>query len=129
LAAASPHRDVRGAACSSSTCATSPVLETCREVSGSDATFEWIDEAFLEKTKVAPWKDMPVWLPEGDPEAAGSMDVPIARAVATGLSFRPLAETVADTLAYSRGFGPAHEWKAGLDAGREQDLLARWDAR
>ena len=105
------------------------LLETCREVSASDARFEWIDEAFLEESKIAPWKDMPVWLPEGDPEAAGSMDVPIARAVAAGLSFRPLAETVADTLAYSRGFGPAHEWKAGLDAGREQVLLARWDAR
>ncbi|HST01702.1 MAG TPA: hypothetical protein VLJ84_08585, partial [Usitatibacter sp.] len=105
------------------------LLETCREVSGSDARFEWIDEAFLDEMKVAPWKDMPVWLPENDPEAAGSMEVPIARAVATGLSFRPLAETVADTLAYSRGFAPAHEWKAGLDSARERELLARWDAR
>jgi 2'-hydroxyisoflavone reductase len=105
------------------------LLETCRDASGSDARFEWIDEAFLDEMKVAPWKDMPVWLPESDPEAAGSMDVPIARAVATGLSFRPLAETVADTLAYSRGFEPSHDWKAGLDGARERELLARWDAR
>ena len=105
------------------------LLETCREVSGSDARLEWIDEPFLEAMKVAPWKDMPVWLPESDPEAAGSMEVPIERALATGLSFRPLAATIADTLAYSRGFGAAHEWKAGLDAARERELLARWDAR
>lgn len=105
------------------------LLETCREVSGSDARFEWIDEPFLEEMKVAPWKDMPVWLPESDPEAAGSMEVPIGRALATGLSFRPLAATVADTLAYSRSFAPGHEWKAGLDAARERGLLERWDAR
>ena len=105
------------------------LLETCRDVSGSDARLEWIDEGFLDAMKVAPWKDMPVWLPESDPESAGSMDVPIARAIATGLTFRPLAATVQDTLAYSRGFAPGHEWKAGLDAGRERDLLARWDAR
>ena len=105
------------------------LLETCRDVSGSDARFEGIDEPFLEQMKVAPWKDMPVWLPESDPESAGSMDVPIARALATGLAFRPLAATVADTLAYSRGFAPGHEWKAGLDAARERELLARWDAR
>ena len=105
------------------------LLEACRDVSGSDARFEWIDEPFLEQMKVAPWKDMPVWLPESDPESAGSMDVPIARAISTGLTFRPLAATVADTLAYSRGFAPGHEWKAGLDAARERELLARWDAR
>ncbi|HXF77460.1 MAG TPA: NAD-dependent epimerase/dehydratase family protein [Usitatibacter sp.] len=105
------------------------LLETCREVSESDARFEWIDEPFLDEMKVAPWKDMPAWLPEGDPQAEGSMEVPIERAVAAGLAFRPLAQTVADTLAFSRGFGPAHEWKAGLDAARERELLACWDAR
>lgn len=105
------------------------LLETCRGVSGSDARFEWIDEGFLDAMKVAPWKDMPVWLPESDPESAGSMDVPLAKALATGLAFRPLAATVVDTLAYSGGFAPGHEWKAGLDAARERELLARWDAR
>lgn len=105
------------------------LLETCREVAGSDAHFEWIDEPFLDEMKVAPWKDMPVWLPESDPEAQGSMEVPIERALATGLAFRPLAQTVADTLAFSRGFDPSHAWKAGLDAARERELLVRWHAR
>jgi 2'-hydroxyisoflavone reductase len=105
------------------------LLQTCREVAGSDADFEWIDEPFLDRMQVAPWKDMPVWLPESDPEVEGSMEVPIERALAAGLAFRPLAQTIADTLAFSRGFDPSHSWKAGLDTARERELLARWDAR
>jgi len=57
------------------------------------------------------------------------MDVPIERARATGLRFRPLAETLADTLAFSRSRPATHAWKAGLDEARERSLLERWDAR
>jgi 2'-hydroxyisoflavone reductase len=104
------------------------LLEACRTVSGSDARLEWIDEAFLAAHEVSPWKDMPVWLPEGDAGEDHFMKVPIARAVATGLRSRALRETLADTLAWSRTRDPAREWKAGLPEPRERDLLAAWDA-
>jgi 2'-hydroxyisoflavone reductase len=105
------------------------VLETCRSASGSDAVFEWIDERFLDTQGVAPWKDMPLWIPEADPKSGDFMAVPIERALATGLAFRPLAETIADTLAWDRTRPTGRQWKAGLAASREADLLSAWTKR
>ena len=99
------------------------LLEACRDATGSDATFTWMDETFLAREGVRPWSEMPLWVPESDPVASGLLDVPIARAVAAGLAFRPLAETIADTLAWSRTRAPDHAWKAGLAEAREQALL------
>jgi 2'-hydroxyisoflavone reductase len=99
------------------------LLDGCREAAGSDASFAWMDEAFLARQGVQPWKEMPLWVPESDPHASGFMDVPIARAAAAGLALRPMADTIADTLAWSRSRGPEHEWKAGLAPERERALL------
>lgn len=104
------------------------LLEACRRTTGSDATFAWMDEDFLERHGVRPWMHMPLWVPESDPRASGFMNVPIARAVAAGLAFRPLARTIADTLAWSRTRTPGHEWKAGLPAERERELLRDFGA-
>jgi 2'-hydroxyisoflavone reductase len=105
----------------------SQLLETCREVVVSDARFEWIDEAVLEREKVIAWKDMPLWIPES-PHAAAFMNIPTQRALATGLASRPLRSTIADTLAWARTRAATHAWKAGLAAGRETALLAAWKA-
>jgi 2'-hydroxyisoflavone reductase len=99
------------------------LLEACRTVSGSDAELAWLDEAFLAARDVKPWKDMPLWVPESDPHASGFMNVPIGRARSTGLRFRPLAQTIADTLAWSHTRPADHVWKAGLSAEREAALL------
>jgi 2'-hydroxyisoflavone reductase len=104
--------------------AMSRLLDACRMVSGSDASFEWIDEPSLEKHGVAPWKEMPLWVPESDPHAAGFMSVPIARALATGLTFTPLEQTIADTLAWARTRPADHVWKAGLDVEQEKKLVS-----
>jgi 2'-hydroxyisoflavone reductase len=104
--------------------AMSGLLDACRAVSGSDASFEWIDEPALARNGVAPWKEMPLWVPESDPHAAGFMSVPIARALATGLAFTPLEQTIADTLAWARTRPADHAWKAGLDAEREKKLVS-----
>jgi len=105
------------------------LLEACRAVAGSDARFEWIDEAFLAGTDVKPWTEMPLWVPERDGETADLMDVPIVRAIATGLTFRALHDTVADTLDWSLTRSSLHAWKAGLPSPREVELLRSWDAR
>jgi 2'-hydroxyisoflavone reductase len=31
------------------------LLDTCKAVSGSDATFTWVDDAFLLEKKIEPW--------------------------------------------------------------------------
>src|SRR5207249_4838220 len=36
------------------------LLETCRDVTGSDARFVWVDEAFLLERGVRPWIELPL---------------------------------------------------------------------
>ena len=99
------------------------LLAACRAVSGSDARLRWIEDAHLVAAGVAPWKELPLWIPESDAAMHGLMGTSIARAVAKGLAFRPLAATVADTLAWSAARGADHAWKAGLTRERERELL------
>ncbi len=97
------------------------LLATSRAVSGSDAHFTWVDEAFLLAHEVAPFTELPLWLPD---EYAGLHALNIDKALAAGLTFRPVAETVADTLAWA-GQRPAdYQWRNGLTAEREAALLA-----
>lgn len=107
------------------------VLDTCRRVTGSDADFVWVDERFLFDRDVAPWTELPLWLPE--PAAA---TINVERAIAAGLRFRPLEETVADTY---RSLGSTRiEWpvearwsggmmtRVGMARDREARLLEAW---
>ena len=101
------------------------LLDTCRAVSGSDARFTWVDEAFLLDHEVAPFTELPLWVPA---EYGGFNAFNIDKAVAAGLTFRPVADTVRDTLAWA-GQRPAdYEWRNGLAAERETVLLAAWHA-
>ena len=100
------------------------LLEECRAVSGSDARFVWVDEQFLLDQGVTPWIELPVWMP-GE-EYRGVLAVDVSRAVAAGLTFRPLADTVRDTLEWAANRSPEHEWKAGMTPERERDILQIW---
>ncbi len=80
----------------------------------ADARLTWVPTAFLEEQKVEAWSDMPVWVPaQGDSAGFASRD--IKKAVAAGLTFRPLPVTAAETLAWFRE-QPA-ERQAKLHAG------------
>jgi 2'-hydroxyisoflavone reductase len=105
------------------------VLDECKAVSGSDARFVWAAERFLLDAGVAPWTEMPLWLPEGDPAFAGFEGVDCAKAIAAGLRFRPLADTIRDTLAWDAMRPADREWRAGLGREREAELLEAWQAR
>lgn len=106
------------------------LLDTCKQVSRSDATFVWLPKDFMDAQKVRPWSDMPVWLPaEGD--TAGEGQISVKAAMAKGLQHRPLADTVRDTLAYVDTW-PAErkaKLKAGLTPEREREVLAAWKVK
>jgi 2'-hydroxyisoflavone reductase len=105
------------------------LLYGIQAVTGTAATFHWAPAEFLAKHEVSPWGDMPVWVP-GEGESAGFSRHRNDRALAAGLSFRPLAETVAATLAWFDA--QPDERKASLRAGikpeREAEVLAAWRA-
>ena len=96
----------------------------------SDAKLTWVAPPFLEAQKVSAWSDMPVWVP-GQGETEGFARRSIARAQGAGLTYRPLATTAADTLAWFRTQPPERQAKlrAGLPPERETALLAAWKAR
>jgi nucleoside-diphosphate-sugar epimerase len=103
------------------------LLEACKKASGSDATLTWVNAGFLAEHKVAPWSDMPVWIPPVG-EETGASRVSAARALAKGLVFRPVEETVKDTLAWWKGQPEARRAKlrAGIPPEREAEVLRAW---
>jgi 2'-hydroxyisoflavone reductase len=92
-------------------------------------SFTWVPANFLDAQKISAWSDMPVWVP-GSGDTAGFHRRSIRRALAAGLTYRPLAATAADTLAWFRSLPAARQAKlrSGLTPEREADALAKWKA-
>lgn len=90
-----------------------------RAVTASDVRFTWVPIPFLKEQNVQPYSDMPIWIPN-DPLSV----VDNSNAKAAGLTFRPLATTAADTLAWHLERGKAIEF--GISREREAEVLAAW---
>jgi 2'-hydroxyisoflavone reductase len=101
------------------------LFETCQSVAGSQATLTWASDEFLLAQGVAPYTDLPLWLPE---EYAAQDMVSIAKTLSAGLKFRPLEQTVRDTLAWDRTRPPDAPRRNCLTAEREAALLQAWKA-
>lgn len=105
------------------------LLETCVTVTGSDARFHWTDPRTIEDAGIAPWTELPIWLPPGEVHAA-MQQRDVSKALATGLSCRPVAETVRDTWAWLRTLGGVAPQRAdrpqpGMTPEQEAALLSR----
>ncbi len=85
----------------------------------------WAPPAFLEAQRIEPWSDMPVWQPASG-ESAAFAETSAKRALAAGLSVRPMLDTVHDTLAWhlQRPATERDALKAGIAARREAEALA-----
>ena len=84
----------------------------------------WVDGEWLAKQEVSGFT-LPLWSEGGDEwTLAGSN----ARALATGLTPRPLRESIGDTLAWIESSGTEPPAGAGLPSEREAELLAAWKA-
>ncbi len=103
------------------------MLAESRRVSGSETTITWIPDDFLEQQQIGEWVELPLWIPER--EGPGVGDVNCARAIAAGLTFRPLAETIRATLDWLATRLADYSWKAGLTSEREAETLAAWHNR
>ena len=98
-------------------------LAGCKCAIRTDCSFTWASEAFLADHKVGPFMNMPLWIPE-----KGLPWVNVEAAIAKGLSFRPISDTIQDTLAWAlenRKDGVLSP-RIGLPAKREASLLERW---
>jgi 2'-hydroxyisoflavone reductase len=96
------------------------LLEEIRAATEGEAHFVWVGEDLLLADGVEPGRDLPLWVaPGANPDTAYFFGLDIARALAAGLGHRPLAQTVADTLAQAFTVPGV-----GLDPARERALLA-----
>lgn len=95
------------------------LFEECKNVTGSDTRITWVGEDFLEARGVGPG-ELPMWF-RG---AEGLAQTNCAKAVAEGLTFRPVSDTIRDTLAWDSLHGRSD---VGLSADRERELLAAWN--
>jgi 2'-hydroxyisoflavone reductase len=105
------------------------VLEVCRGTTGSDARFVWVDEQFMLDAGLGPWMEVPLWTPESDEGNRHFMGVSVGKAVAAGLKFRPLSETVRDTLEWDLTRPADTQRRAGLAVEKEKEVLNAWRER
>jgi 2'-hydroxyisoflavone reductase len=92
----------------------------------ADPQLVWAPAELLKANNVSAWSDMPVWIP-GQGRTFGFHRRDFSRAIAEGLTWRPLPLTAADTLAWFRTQPSERQSKlrAGLAPEREAELLAK----
>jgi 2'-hydroxyisoflavone reductase len=95
-------------------------LEICRDVTGGDASFTWVGDDFLIGKGLRP-AEIPLWAPatRGPRFTASNR-----RALGAGLSLRPLADTIADTLIWEQD----HPQPISFLREQERLLLLEWHA-
>jgi 2'-hydroxyisoflavone reductase len=105
------------------------LLYGMRAVVANEISFTWVDADFLAEHEVAPWAHMTAWIPPRG-EMAGFASMDNRRAVAAGLTYRPLAVTARDTLKWWKTLPEERraEPRAGLNAEKEKEVLAAWHA-
>jgi 2'-hydroxyisoflavone reductase len=98
------------------------LLDSCLRVTQSGGRVTWVTDEFLLEYEVEEWMELPLWL--ADPALAAADRVDVRRALAAGLSFRSLDETVRDTLEHAETVAGV-----GLAPEREAELLEAWRGR
>ena len=88
-------------------------------LAGADVT--WVSDEHLVAHEVGEWMELPLWL--ADPAWAGMHRTDVGKAVGAGLTFRPVAETIAGAAEAPAADG------VGLTPEREAELLRAWRER
>lgn len=100
------------------------LLDACKQVTGSDASFTWVNDDFLVEREVAPFSELPLWIPDA---YNGLQTLNVSKALNDGLTFRPLETIIQDTLAWNTTRpGDRPKPRAGMMRDREAELLAAW---
>lgn len=103
------------------------MLDGIRTALGSDATFTWVSTKFMGEHGIRPWSHMTNWRP-AEGQGIGMLQVSVSAAIRHGLTFRPLSDTVRDTLAWWNTLSEERraDPQAGLPAELEARVLAAW---
>ncbi|TQV72427.1 NAD-dependent epimerase/dehydratase family protein [Aliikangiella marina] len=106
------------------------LLDTCVKVINPAANLVWADKAFLQEQEVAPWQEMPVWIPaEGEYGGSGMMSS--AKAYANGLKERPMEVVIKDCYDWFTTLPEERQanLKWGIKAEKEAKVLGEWKSK
>jgi 2'-hydroxyisoflavone reductase len=70
------------------------LLDECCRVAGRAPRFTWVTDDELVRVGATPWTELPLWIPEADPDFGGMLLADCGRALAAGLRFRPVGDTI-----------------------------------
>jgi 2'-hydroxyisoflavone reductase len=98
-------------------------LQICKDTVSDGCEFVWAGDDFLKQEKVGEWMELPLWIPDESEDNKGFMQMDCSKAFNAGLKIRPLAETIADTLAWDQTRPMDGTRKSGLKESREAELL------
>ncbi len=99
------------------------ILDEIKAATEAQAEFIWASEKFLTENKIAPWSEMPFYLPESDENTKTFLTMNVDKALEKGLKFRPLKETILAVLNWRKT--QDFEMKAGISAEREKELILK----
>lgn len=109
------------------------MLYGVKAVTTAGAQFTWVPWEFLQQQEVRPWRHMTVWQPPYG-RTAGYQRRKAEKAIAAGLTFRPVAVTAKDTLDWHYTRPEAEQLRTlngeinGIGMKREAEVLAAWHA-
>ncbi|MFO1076753.1 MAG: NAD-dependent epimerase/dehydratase family protein [Planctomycetota bacterium] len=98
------------------------VLSACKCATANACELVWVSEEFLRANKIGAYLMMPLWIPRD-----GRSVIQNHKARDKGLVFRPIADTIRDTLQWARterGDKPFE--RTGIKPERERELIALW---
>ncbi len=105
------------------------MLRESEKAVGGKPTYTHVTPEFLEAQKVG--EELPIWVSAKAGPYAGYGQVSNARAMAAGLTYRPLQTTVRDLMEWFRSLPAERQAKlrAGITREREAELLKAWHAQ
>jgi 2'-hydroxyisoflavone reductase len=102
------------------------LLDIACQVTESNAELVWFTPEQINAAGIAPWTELPIWVPPTG-ELAGLHDGDVSAALRAGLRCRPIRETIQDTWDWLQQEGPPIQRDDrpihGLDPQREADLI------
>ncbi len=102
------------------------LLDAALQTTKSTAELVWLTPQQIAEAEIAPWSELPIWVPRDGP-LAGLHNCDVTAAIEAGLHCRPIIETVNDTWSWLQAEGtpeqhndrPTH----GLDPQREATII------
>jgi 2'-hydroxyisoflavone reductase len=95
-------------------------LDTCNSIIGNKAALTWVGEEFITSNEV---DHIPMWTPKN---WRGIFEANCTKAIAAGLLFRPIDQTIGETLEWHATRPPDYELRVGLKPDKERELLKKW---